>query len=130
MSFFPQYIDSSAAIIFRELHNEDCLRGLSRDAFAGRLDYYLGEVNALHPFREGNGRRSGPSSRSSRAAPGSRPPGSILMPPATSGPPLRSCAATQNRCGRCAAPNGVICRLQRPWAGSGRACPARDATII
>src|SRR5512146_1986213 len=52
----PQYIDSSAAIIFRELHDEDCLRGLRRDAFVGRLAYYLGEVNALHPFREGNGR--------------------------------------------------------------------------
>jgi cell filamentation protein len=52
----PQYIDSSAATIFRELHDEDCLRGLRRDAFVGRLAYYLGEVNALHPFREGNGR--------------------------------------------------------------------------
>ena len=29
---------------------------LGRDAFVGRLAYYLGEVNALHPFREGNGR--------------------------------------------------------------------------
>ena len=56
MFCLPQYIDSSAAIIFRELHDEDCLRGLSRDAFVGRLAYYLGEVNALHPFREGNGR--------------------------------------------------------------------------
>ena len=55
-SALPQYIDSSAAIIFRELHDEDCLRGLSRDALVGRLAYYLGEVNALHPFREGNGR--------------------------------------------------------------------------
>ena len=56
MFCLPQYIDSSAAIIFRELHDEDCLRDLSRDAFVGRLAYYLGEVNALHPFREGNGR--------------------------------------------------------------------------
>jgi cell filamentation protein len=56
MFCLPQYIDSSAAIIFRELHDEDCLRGLHRDAFVGRLAYYLGEVNALHPFREGNGR--------------------------------------------------------------------------
>ena len=32
------------------------LRGLDRDVFTGRLAYYLGEVNALHPFREGNGR--------------------------------------------------------------------------
>ena len=56
MFCLPQYIDSSAAIIFRELHDEDCLRGLSRDAFVGRLAHYLGEVNALHPFRDGNGR--------------------------------------------------------------------------
>ena len=53
MFCLPQYIDSSAAIIFRELHDEDCL---SRDAFVGRLAHYLGEVNALHPFRDGNGR--------------------------------------------------------------------------
>jgi cell filamentation protein len=52
----PQYIDSSAAVIFGELHDEDCLCGLRRDAFVGRLAHYLGEVNALHPFREGNGR--------------------------------------------------------------------------
>lgn len=56
MFCLPQYIDSSATIIFHELHDEDCLRGLRRDAFVGRLAYYLGEVNALHPFREGNGR--------------------------------------------------------------------------
>ena len=52
----PEYIESSAAVIFRELHDEQCLRGLHRDAFIGRLAHYLGEVNALHPFREGNGR--------------------------------------------------------------------------
>jgi cell filamentation protein len=56
MFCLPQYIDSAAAIIFRELHDEDCLRGLLRAAFAGRLACYLGEVNALHPFRDGNGR--------------------------------------------------------------------------
>jgi len=52
----PQYIESSAAIIFGELRDENCLRGLARDALTGRLAYYLGEINALHPFREGNGR--------------------------------------------------------------------------
>jgi cell filamentation protein len=56
MFCLPQYTDSSAAVIFGELHDEDCLRGLRRDAFVGRLAHYLGEVNALHPFREGNGR--------------------------------------------------------------------------
>jgi cell filamentation protein, protein adenylyltransferase len=52
----PQYIESSAAEIFRALHGESLLRGLPRDAFIERLTYYLGEVNAVHPFREGNGR--------------------------------------------------------------------------
>jgi cell filamentation protein, protein adenylyltransferase len=56
MFCLPQYIDSSGAVIFGDLHDEDCLRGLRRDAFVGRLAHFLGEVNALHPFREGNGR--------------------------------------------------------------------------
>ncbi len=52
----PQYIESAAAEVFRALHGENLLRGLSRDKFTDRLTYYLGEVNAVHPFREGNGR--------------------------------------------------------------------------
>lgn len=52
----PQYIESAAAEVFRALHGENLLRGLPRDAFTERLTYYLGEVNAIHPFREGNGR--------------------------------------------------------------------------
>ena len=35
---------------------ESLLRGLPRDVFTERLAYYLGEINAPHPFREGNGR--------------------------------------------------------------------------
>jgi cell filamentation protein len=52
----PQDIESSAAEIFRALHGEKLLRGLSRNVFTERLTYYFGEVNAIHPFREGNGR--------------------------------------------------------------------------
>lgn len=52
----PRYIESSAEEIFHALHGEGLLRGLPRDAFIDRLTYYLGEVNAVHPFREGNGR--------------------------------------------------------------------------
>jgi hypothetical protein len=37
----PQYIDSSAAVVFGELRDEDCLRGLRRDAFVGMLAHYL-----------------------------------------------------------------------------------------
>jgi cell filamentation protein len=55
-SCMPQYIESAAAEVFRSLHAENLLRGLPRDAFTDRLTHYLGEVNAVHPFREGNGR--------------------------------------------------------------------------
>jgi cell filamentation protein len=52
----PQYIQASAVGIFRALRGENFLRDLGREAFVGRLAYYLGKVNAVHPFREGNGR--------------------------------------------------------------------------
>ena len=52
----PQYIESSSADIFRALRGEKVLRGLERGPFIDRLTFYLGEVNAVHPFREGNGR--------------------------------------------------------------------------
>jgi cell filamentation protein len=52
----PRYIETSAADIFRALRSEDFLQGLDRETFVARLAHYLGEVNAVHPFREGNGR--------------------------------------------------------------------------
>jgi cell filamentation protein len=52
----PQYIESSAVETFQALHGKNLLRGLTRNVFTERLTYYLGEVNAIHPFREGNGR--------------------------------------------------------------------------
>jgi cell filamentation protein len=52
----PQYIESSSADIFRALRGENFLQDLERRPFIDRLTYYLGEVNAVHPFREGNGR--------------------------------------------------------------------------
>jgi cell filamentation protein len=52
----PQYIESSSVGIFRALRGENLLRGLERGPFIERLTFYLGEVNAVHPFREGNGR--------------------------------------------------------------------------
>jgi cell filamentation protein len=54
--FLPQYIGPAAAEIFGQLGKEDFLRRLAREEFLDRLTYYLGEVNAVHPFRDGNGR--------------------------------------------------------------------------
>jgi len=53
-----QYIRENAENIFRKLSNENYLCGLEKKLFIERLAYYMGEVNALHPFREGNGRTS------------------------------------------------------------------------
>lgn len=52
----PQHIDAYAAKVFEALAGDRFLRGLSRDEFVDRLTHYFAEVNALHPFREGNGR--------------------------------------------------------------------------
>lgn len=52
-----EYIGSSLHSLFTELHKENCLRSIrNRDEMAGRLAYYMGELNVIHPFREGNGR--------------------------------------------------------------------------
>lgn len=52
----PQHIESFATEVFGAIRSDDYLRGLDRSRFLHRLAHHLGEVNALHPFREGNGR--------------------------------------------------------------------------
>lgn len=42
--------------LFAKLHDEEYLQGLDRDTFIQRIAFYISEINALHPFREGNGR--------------------------------------------------------------------------
>ncbi|MDQ6705329.1 MAG: Fic family protein [Acidobacteriota bacterium] len=50
------HIGSAAAPIFKQLAEEKHLAGLDPAAFSDRAAHYLGELNALHPFRDGNGR--------------------------------------------------------------------------
>lgn len=52
----PDFIESQLRKIFAELAEENYLKGLRRDQLIQRLAYFLSELNALHPFREGNGR--------------------------------------------------------------------------
>lgn len=52
----PQYIEPYGNQLFAGLDSEGQLKGLGHDDFARRAAYYFGEINALHPFREGNGR--------------------------------------------------------------------------
>lgn len=42
--------------LFERLAKEKLLTGLAAATFVGRAAFYLGEINAIHPFREGNGR--------------------------------------------------------------------------
>ncbi|MEM1486411.1 Fic family protein (plasmid) [Oscillospiraceae bacterium PP1C4] len=56
MFCYPEFIQPMADEIFTKLANEQHLKGLATGSFVERLSFYMGEVNALHPFREGNGR--------------------------------------------------------------------------
>jgi len=42
--------------LFDKLAKDKLLVGLAVPAFVERAAFYLGEINAIHPFREGNGR--------------------------------------------------------------------------
>ena len=56
MFCLPQYIDGYAADIATPLARQDHLTGLDRPAFLDGLAELWADLNALHPFREGNGR--------------------------------------------------------------------------
>lgn len=51
-----RFIECQAEELFGRLRRENDLAGLEKDQLIRRLAYYFSEINALHPFREGNGR--------------------------------------------------------------------------
>ncbi len=40
----------------RKLKGDYDLKGLPRDQFVDRIAFHIGEINTIHPFRDGNGR--------------------------------------------------------------------------
>ncbi len=50
------YLESAVNELFSKLKNEHYLIGYSTDEVTKRLAYYMGEINVIHPFRDGNGR--------------------------------------------------------------------------
>jgi cell filamentation protein len=52
----PQNIDAMMGALFVELEKEQWLAGSEFKSFIERAAYYACEINAVHPFREGNGR--------------------------------------------------------------------------
>jgi cell filamentation protein len=57
-NFFAHHahIAAAAESIFAKLASENLLAKLAPSEFSNRAAYYFAEINALHPFREGNGR--------------------------------------------------------------------------
>lgn len=53
---FRRYIETGMADVHRRLVVRDFLKGLSAEEFAHEAGEILGDVNYIHPFREGNGR--------------------------------------------------------------------------
>ncbi len=53
----PEYIESQAAVLFDKLIKDSWLSKIDDvDDFVNELAYYMGEMEALHPFVDGNGR--------------------------------------------------------------------------
>lgn len=50
------FLKDQASELFKQLKEENHLKGLKIEEFSNRSAHYLAEVNVLHPFREGNGR--------------------------------------------------------------------------
>jgi len=56
-TFCPkEKLERTQKALFGALKKENFLKGTTPEQFADRAAYYFGELNKLHPFREGNGR--------------------------------------------------------------------------
>jgi len=51
-----RFVEQELATRFEAIRAESCLRGLSADEFIAQAAHHAAELNAIHPFREGNGR--------------------------------------------------------------------------
>jgi cell filamentation protein len=52
----PEHIEPYLTRVLSDLAEDDFLRRLPRQEFVERLTQYYAELNAVHPFRDGNGR--------------------------------------------------------------------------
>ncbi|WP_184378993.1 Fic family protein [Rhizobium sp. BK619] len=53
---YPEFIAHELSRIFQELAQANYFQGLTQADFAIQAAHLLAEINAIHPFREGNGR--------------------------------------------------------------------------
>ena len=52
----PERIESAGNVVFKSLAQDQHLKGMFTDKFLDRAATHFANVNALHPFRDGNGR--------------------------------------------------------------------------
>jgi len=53
---YPEFIEAELARAFREYGDPNEVTVLPKEEFARKTAHLLAEINAVHPFREGNGR--------------------------------------------------------------------------
>lgn len=53
---YPEHIEKQANSLFAWLADHNNMMELSAPEFAAGAAHFMGELNAIHPFREGNGR--------------------------------------------------------------------------
>lgn len=51
-----ELIEVNADFLFNELKNDNYLANYNEPELIEKLAYYMGDLNSIHPFREGNGR--------------------------------------------------------------------------
>jgi cell filamentation protein len=56
MFCYPESINREAKKLFKQLAEAKYYKGLNSQDFARKAAHFLAELNAIHPFREGNGR--------------------------------------------------------------------------
>ena len=56
MFCYPEHISAEMTELFGTLRKEMYFKGLETPDFARRAAHFIAELNAIHPFREGNGR--------------------------------------------------------------------------
>lgn len=53
---YPEHIGREMSVLFAQLGRKRFFRSLSHKRFAAEAAHFLSTLNAIHPFREGNGR--------------------------------------------------------------------------
>jgi len=53
---YPEYITQEMQKLFADLKRQKYFHNLPVDEFASRAAHFISTLNAIHPFREGNGR--------------------------------------------------------------------------